>query len=236
LQFVRDSFNLYTQRNLLSIGYTPFYLDTGRHPYIPAVLSEDEEISETTPPAVEEFCRHITTNLQAAKDSILLAQQRQEFQANKHRKATNLKVGDEVLIRIDGISSPGFTAEYQRNNKQAARFIGPYKVKKVISSTVVQLELPATMHHFDKFHVEKLRRYYPTPTQFKGRTPPKPEPEVIVGELEYRVEKILDHKRKRNRDYYLVKWQGYPLSDATWEPMEHLKHARKTVEDFQRGR
>ena len=36
----------------------------------------------------------------------------------------------------------------------------------------------------------------------------------------YEVENILKH-RKRGRTYqYYVKWKGYPISEASWEPEE----------------
>jgi hypothetical protein len=48
----------------------------------------------------------------------------------------------------------------------------------------------------------------------------EPPPELIDGEEVYNVETILNH-RKRGRGYqYYIKWRGYPISDASWEP-EH---------------
>jgi hypothetical protein len=46
----------------------------------------------------------------------------------------------------------------------------------------------------------------------------QPTPELINGEEEYSVEKILDsrHFGKRRRLQYLVKWEGYPDSDNMW--------------------
>ena len=45
-------------------------------------------------------------------------------------------------------------------------------------------------------------------------------PELEEGEEVYNVETILNH-RKRGRGYqYFVKWGGYPITDASWEP-EH---------------
>ncbi|GAA5895473.1 hypothetical protein JCM6882_006263 [Rhodosporidiobolus microsporus] len=43
----------------------------------------------------------------------------------------------------------------------------------------------------------------------------------------YRVERILaEEKRGRRREkWYLVKWAGYPVEEATWEPREHLSEA-----------
>ena len=48
----------------------------------------------------------------------------------------------------------------------------------------------------------------------------KPPQEFEEGEEVYDVETILNH-RKRGQGYqYFVKWRGYPITDASWEP-EH---------------
>ena len=49
----------------------------------------------------------------------------------------------------------------------------------------------------------------------------EPPLELVEGEEVYEVKKILNH-RKRGQGYqYFVKWQGYPITDASWEP-EHV--------------
>ena len=54
-----------------------------------------------------------------------------------------------------------------------------------------------------------------------GQNFTKPPPDLSEGEEVYEVETILNH-RKRGRGYqYYVKWRGYPISDASWEP-EHV--------------
>ena len=36
------------------------------------------------------------------------------------------------------------------------------------------------------------------------------------------VEKIIKMKIQKGKKYFLVKWVGFPASDNTWEPKEHL--------------
>jgi len=39
---------------------------------------------------------------------------------------------------------------------------------------------------------------------------------------EYDVDILLDHRDEAARRMYLVKWEGYPMSEATWEPSSNL--------------
>ena len=49
----------------------------------------------------------------------------------------------------------------------------------------------------------------------------EPPPELVEGEEVYEVETILNHRKQGWGYQYFVKWQGYPISDASWEP-EHV--------------
>ena len=62
----------------------------------------------------------------------------------------------------------------------------------------------------------------------------RPPPDLVNGEEEYEVEKIIDMKQmgRRRKMYYLVKWKGYPTSDNSWEPRENI-HAEELIKEFQ---
>jgi hypothetical protein len=52
--------------------------------------------------------------------------------------------------------------------------------------------------------------------------------------MEFEVEAILNSKNTRKRGkQYLVKWKGYGVNEATWEPTSALKNAREAVENFE---
>lgn len=53
-----------------------------------------------------------------------------------------------------------------------------------------------------------------------------------VFSREYVVEYILAHKVKGGRDCFLIKWKGYSESYNSWEPMDHLSHCPKLLDEF----
>src|SRR6266702_7431727 len=60
-----------------------------------------------------------------------------------------------------------------------------------------------------------------------------PPPDLIEGEQEFKVEKILDVQPRGQgcKMHFLVKWKGYPTSDNSWEPKENL-HADKLIAEY----
>jgi hypothetical protein len=61
-----------------------------------------------------------------------------------------------------------------------------------------------------------------------GKTFAVPEPVLVGDEIEFVVDKILRHRKRRGRGVgfeYLVLWQGYDLSEATWESTANLENA-----------
>ena len=60
----------------------------------------------------------------------------------------------------------------------------------------------------------------------------EPPPELVEGEEVYEVETILNH-RKRGRGYqYFIKWRGYPISDASWEPEHAFSDDGNTLKQY----
>jgi hypothetical protein len=48
--------------------------------------------------------------------------------------------------------------------------------------------------------------------------------EEKAGEDEWQVEKILQHKQTAKGLMFLTKWEGFPVSEAMWEPINHFFH------------
>jgi len=76
--------------------------------------------------------------------------------------------------------------------KLMKQFVGLYKVKRVVSTNVIELELPSTIKIHPVVNVSRVQLYKP---QVEGQKVVLPQLVVIDGEEEYKVEKILN-KRK----------------------------------------
>lgn len=57
-----------------------------------------------------------------------------------------------------------------------------------------------------------------------------------LSENEYYVEKVIDKKVVDGEVRYLIKWEGWPEDESTWEPVENLDHIQNLIADFERER
>jgi chromobox protein 5 len=49
---------------------------------------------------------------------------------------------------------------------------------------------------------------------------------------EYKVETILEHRKRKGQKEYFVKWKGWPNSYNQWEPEENLAGAPDVLRDY----
>jgi len=83
------------------------------------------------------------------------------------------------------------------------------------------------------FHVDLLTPY--KETEFHGRNFERPLPDLIDGEEEYEVERIINSRRFGcgRQVQYLVHWKGYPEADDQWILWSDL-NAPELLAEFQR--
>jgi len=103
-------------------------------------------------------------------------------------------------------------------------------VKEIISTNAIELDLPSTVRIHPVVNVSRVRRYK---DQVEGQKKEQPAPVIIEGEEEYEVEKILNKKKFRGKDWYLVWWKGYTVEEDTWKPKENLGNAEDLVKEFE---
>jgi len=76
----------------------------------------------------------------------------------------------------------------RRTEKLTERFVGPYKVKKIVLANVVELELPSTIRIYPVVNISRIHRYI---GQVEGQRKEQPALVIIKGEEEWEVERIL---------------------------------------------
>jgi len=65
-----------------------------------------------------------------------------KYADRKREEADDYKVGDLVMLSTKDLK---YQMVRRRTEKLTERFVGPYKIKKIVSSNAVELELPTTV-------------------------------------------------------------------------------------------
>lgn len=158
----------------LSTGYTPFFLNSGQHPHVPASFLA---APESNVPDVQSFLEAQANALIFARDALQRAQDHQMEQANKHRKDHIFKVGDFVYLKASGIT---LAAD---SNAPSAKlrplFIGPYSLLEQHSPVSFRVEFPPLLKIHDVFHVDRFRLHHPPPEALGPRRRVPPDPVTI---------------------------------------------------------
>ena len=201
-------------------------LNHGQHPLTP--LSQVVEGAKV--PSAEHFTTTFSTSIGEAKKALLAAQSRQR--ALKKRRHVEYAKGDEVWLSSRNISVQG-----PGTRKLMPRWLGPFKVIELCGPVAYKLELPATMSRLHPvFHVSLLQKYVPPAG---GRRKRSPDPIVLDdGELEWEVEAVLYHRQRKHKrrgkishDYF-VKWKGYGMEEASWEPEQNLDNCKELLQEY----
>ena len=114
--------------------------------------------------------------------------------------------------------------------KLMERYVEPYIVEEVVSSNAVKLQLPSSMRIHPVVNVSQIVRYK---EQVKGQKKEKEKPVEVEGIEEWKVEKILNKKKMREVEKYLVRWKEFTAEGDTWERKENLKNAEELIEEFE---
>ena len=124
---------------------------------------------------------------------------------------TPFKQGDRVWLDTRNLKT-------NYHKKIGPKREGPFEITKVIGPVTYQLALPRSWKIHNVFHAILLRQY--RETEVYGANYLRPPPDLIEGEEVYEVDNILKHRKRGRGHQYYVKWKGYPISEATWEPEE----------------
>ena len=68
----------------------------------------------------------------------------------------------------------------------------------------------------------------------EGQKKERPVPVIIEGEEEWEVEHILNKRKVKGKDKYLVRWKGFTAKSDTWEGRENLKNVQEAIKEFEK--
>jgi hypothetical protein len=215
-------------------GMSPFYANYGFHPQ-----TEWMKEREAQNPGATMYAHWMKSIHEQAQEA--LEHTREAMKRYYDRKATqqpDIKVGDKVMLNAKNIRTK------RPSKKLAPKMYGPFQVLEKRGDRAFKLAISERWKIHPVFHVSILEPYR---TSIRpGREQQPEEPEEVEGDLEWEVEKIVrseiisytrrvSGRNKRFRELrYFVKWKGCQEDENTWEPPEHLDHAKDLVDSFHR--
>ena len=196
-------------------GFLPAVVVFGREPTLPM----EHDVWAVTDGQVESVAHrleHITLVNHTVHATVTKASEYMAQYANRSWHTLSYAVGDYVWLFSKHLSFPS-----QLSHKLAAKFVGPYAITQVVNPVAYCLAVPPTWCIHDVFHFSQLK---PTVGFTPGAAFDTPFCPGADSSGEFEVKDILDHCSTRSGMQYLVKWRGYPVAEASWEPLTHLSN------------
>jgi len=127
----------------------------------------------------EKFVMKMKEIQEEAKAALGKAQEEMKKYVDRKRgDVDEYKVGDLVMLSTKDLK---YQMVRRRTEKLMERFVGSYRIKKIISSNVVELELPGTVKIYSVVNISRIQRYI---GQVEGQRKEQPALVVIKGEEE----------------------------------------------------
>ena len=211
-----------------STGYTPFFLNYGFQPTVPAELLGGNEIVKQE--SVGQFVDRLIKVWEVARRRLKQAVEQQAKWYNRRHRPVSYRVGQWVLLSTTNLHLKGTPSKLQR------KFVGPFKITERIGTQSYRLELPESWRIHSVFHVSLLKVWNEGVCRqiSDEATPELEEPD---DQQKYEVERFLRwrERRVRNRtikEYYVL-WRGYPLEEASWVPEDNFEDKEQLRRDLE---
>jgi len=174
----------YNNKTYSSTKMSPFKANYGQDPRMGFEMRRKGKYEGT-----EKFVMKMKEIQEEAKAVLGKVQEEMKKYTDKKRAEVNeYKVGDLVILSTKDLK---YQMAGRRTEKFTERFVGLYKIKKIISSNAVELELPSTVKIHLVVNVSRIQKYV---GQVEGQRKEQPALVEIEGEEEWEVERILNKR------------------------------------------
>ncbi|KAI2661634.1 Transposon Tf2-6 polyprotein [Labeo rohita] len=214
----------YAQNSILkpSTNLTPFQCILGFQPPLFPWSGEPSDL-----PAVNSWFQQSEATWNRAHVHLQRAVRRTQTQADRHRRPNPpYEPGQWVWLSTRNLRL------HLPCMKLSPRYVGPFKIIRQITPVSFRLELPSEYRISPTFHVSLLKPAgRPGGAEILDETvAQRPAPLIIDGEEAYRVNTILDSRRRNGRLQYLVDWEDYGPEERSWVPAEDILDPSLTTE------
>ena len=176
--------------------------------------------------SVTEFVERIKKVHKEVGVALKRTQEEMKRYVDCNRKETeDWKKKDKVLL-----STKDLVFKERPMRKLMERYIRSYVIEEVVSTNAVKLGLSMLIRIHLVVNVSWIVWYK---EQVKGQKKEEGKPVEIEGVEEWEVEKILNKKKIKGVEKYLVWWKGFTAEGDTWERKENLKNAGKALKEFE---
>ena len=195
-----------------STGYSPFFLNYGRHPNTP--VQRISRPASAGPESSSSFASEMEKVLSHAKSLIAAAQERQQRNANARRSDVSYKVGDLVLLNSKNYQLKGVGKE-----KFKPKNVGPYKIIKKINEVAFKLQLPPSLKIHPVFHVSQFHPFVSDQFPVRAARGTKPPAYAIQGAKFWTFSHIVRHATAADAEKakfdpstpgFMVIYSGFP--------------------------
>jgi len=164
----------YNNKAHSSTRTSPFKANYGQDPRMEFKGRKKEKYARA-----EKFIEKMKEIQEEAKAVLEKAQEDMRKYADRKRlDVEEYKVEDLVMLSTKDLK---YQMVGRRTEKLTERFVGPYKIKEIISSNVVKLELPSTVKIYPVVNVSRVQQYI---GQVEGQKKEQPAPVIIKKEEE----------------------------------------------------
>ena len=201
---------------------SPFMANYGKEVRMGGDVRKKEKVESAM-----EFVERMKKVHEEAEAALKKTQEEMKKYADRSRKETEKwKRGDRVLLNTKDL-----VFKERPVKKLTERYIGLYAIEEVVSLNAIKLWLSNSMRIHLVVNVSQIVQYK---EQVKGQKKEEGKLVEVKGVKEWEVEKVLNKKKMRGVEKYLVQWKGFTVERDTWERRENLKNVEELIEEFKR--